>query len=136
VSRCHCRGDEGSIHPLMLAMALVVALAVVVIRDIGTVGLTRWQAMQAAENAADSAAQGIDEAHYQSTGEPRLDPARARELAAASLQRDELMTAFSIDGDQASVAVARRPRTILIPADNIEEAATSRLEVGVTEPVP
>ena len=136
MSRDRCRSDDGSIHPLMLAVALVVALAAVVMRDIGTVGLTRWQAMQAAENAADSAAQGIDEAHYHLTGEPRLDPARARDLAAASLQRDELMTAFAVEGDQASVAVVRRARTILIRADDVEEAATSKLQVGVTEPEP
>lgn len=132
----NCRGDEGSIHPLMLAIAFVVVLAAVVIRDIGTVGLTRWQAMQAAEGAADAAVQALDEPHYFSTGEPRLDPARARGLAVATLQRDELMRHFAVDGDQAWVVVVRRPRTILIPAYHIEEAATSTLEVGVTEPEP
>lgn len=132
-----CQGDEGSIHPLMLAVVFVIALAAVLIRDIGTAGLTRWQAMQAAQDAADAAVQALDEPYYLTTGEPRLDPNRARELAAASLDGpEEVMSDFAVEGRRARVAVVRRPRTILIPDQPIEEDATSTLELGVTAPEP
>lgn len=121
----------------MLAVVFVIALAAVLIRDIGTVGLARWQAMQAAEDAADAAVQAVDEPHYLSTGEPRLDPDRARELAASTLDGpDEVMNDFVVDGNRARVTVVRRPPTILIPARPTEEAATSTLELGVTAPEP
>ena len=129
-------GDDGSIHPLMLAVVITLAGAAVVVRDIGAVGTATWQARQSAEGAADAAVQGVDEPHYTATGDLRLDPERARELAEATLQPEESMSAFLVDGARARVTVVRRPRTILIPVDSVEASEASTLERGVTEAEP
>ncbi|MEA3075303.1 MAG: hypothetical protein QOF60_211 [Actinomycetota bacterium] len=130
------RDDEGSIYVLVLVVVLVVATAAVVMRDLGTGMLARWQAMQAAEDAADAAAQALDEPYYTTTGEVRLDPERAADLATAALDRDESMVAIAVDGDRVRVEVAHPARTVLISLGAITSSSTATLERGVTEAEP
>lgn len=130
------RGEEGSIHPLMLAVVVCLALAAALIRDVGTLAVAKWQAMQDAEDTADAAAQAVDEPHYTATGQLRLDPHRALELAAASLDVGEKLTRAAVAGVTASVEISRPAPTSLISVPPVKQSATSTLDHGVSQAEP
>ena len=85
--KCH---DKGSVTIWMLGLSFVLLA-------FGGLALDFWRglAMQRelaaiADSAAIAAASGIDEEHYRSTGEVILAPARARALAFASMDYQNL----------------------------------------------
>lgn len=77
--------ERGSITLWMLGLCLLVM-------TLGGLAVDLWRGLadrrglqDLADATAFAAASGIDEAHFRSTGEVRLDPARARQLGRRSL---------------------------------------------------
>lgn len=79
------KGDKGSTTIWMLGLSLLLLL-------FGGLALDFWRGLAlqrelaaVADSAAIAGASGIDEVFYRSTGEVVLDPVRARQMAAASI---------------------------------------------------
>lgn len=93
-----------SLTPWMIGMTIVLVL-------IGMLSIDLWRSYDAwrdTANTADAAAlagsSGLDEDHYRATGELRLDPALARDLAADHLADvDDATIDIASDGSQITV---------------------------------
>lgn len=101
-------GEAGTILPWMLGLLMVVML-------LAGLSIDMWRAIgaeralsTAADAAAAAGANGIDEAAYRRDGTVQLDPARARDLAAQSLDAQPEATMISgarIDANTGRVSV-------------------------------
>ena len=102
------RDERGSATIWMLGLSMLLLL-------FGGLALDFWRGLAVqrelsavADSAAIAAGSGIDEEHYRATGEVRLDLARSRTLAAASVTaQDTDIAAMSVDvsSDGSSVTV-------------------------------
>jgi uncharacterized membrane protein len=100
--------ERGSITIWMLGLSLLLLL-------FGGLALDYWRALalqrelaSVADSAAIAAASGLDEGVYRTTGEIVLDPARCRDLAAASVSWqgvDVLSTGVEVDPTEVSVTL-------------------------------
>ncbi len=130
------RSDEsGSLTLWMLGLSLMLL-------TLGGLGVDLWRGFaerraltDIADAAAYAGASGIDEAVFRATGEVRLDPARARGLAARSLAAqsdDGALTGATVsvrrDGAAVVVTVTGRVELSLlrlVVADDLDVAVTS-----------
>ena len=99
--------DRGSVTVWTLGMVLVVMF-------VGAISLGLWSGFAerrelagAADQAAQAGANALDEGHFRTTGERRLDPDVAETLAAESLAAQQLsgLSAIDIDADAQQVVV-------------------------------
>jgi hypothetical protein len=75
------RGDAGTISVTMLFIGMIVILFVAALTGGGALFAARSSGYDLAQSAARSGAQQIDTATYRSTGQLRLDPAKAAQAA-------------------------------------------------------
>ena len=103
--RCH--GDCGSVTVWTLGMVLVVLFVGAISFDLWSGFATRRDFAGAADQAAQAGANALDETLYRTTGERRLNPARAEDLARANLASQNLagITAISVDATADQVVV-------------------------------
>lgn len=101
------RSDRGSVTIWTLGMALVVMF-------VGAISLGLWSGFAerrelagAADQAAQAGANALDEGHFRTTGDRRLDPDLAEALAAESLSGQQLagLSAVIIAADAQQVVV-------------------------------
>lgn len=101
------RSDRGSVTIWTLGMVLVVMF-------VGAISLGLWSGFAerrelagAADQAAQAGANALDEGHFRTTGERRLDPDLAEALAAESLSGQQLagLSAVNIAADAQQVVV-------------------------------
>jgi Flp pilus assembly protein TadG len=107
MSRRRCSADRGSITIWALGMVLVVMFLGAISFDLWSGFSTRREFAGAADQAAQAGANALDEAHYRSTGERRLDPSRAEMLAEQNLATQGLsgVTGVAIDASADQVTV-------------------------------
>ena len=105
--RRRCRGDRGSVTVWTLGMVLIVMFVGAIAFDLWSGFATRRDYAGAADQAAQAGADALDEALYRSTGERRLDPARAEDLARANLASQHLagVTAVAVEATANQVVV-------------------------------
>lgn len=101
------RGDYGSVTVWTLGMVLVVLFVGAIAFDLWSGFSTRRSYAGAADQAAQAGANALDEALFRSTGERRLDPARAEALAEQNLAAQDLdgVTGIAIDATDQQVEV-------------------------------
>ncbi len=101
------RHDRGSVTVWTLGMTIIVMF-------VGAISLSLWSGFAerrdlagAADQAAQAGANALDEAHFRSTGERRLDPQLAEAIAAELLVEEQLdgLTAVDIRADEQQVVV-------------------------------
>ena len=102
--------ERGSVTIWMLGLSLLLLL-------FGGLALDFWRGLAVqrelsavADSAAIAAGSGIDEEHYRFAGEVRLDPARARDLAVASISFQDvdltdLRVVTAADGSNVTVTI-------------------------------
>ena len=90
MNRRRCRDDRGSVTVWTLGMVLVVLFLGAISFDLWSGFATRRDYAGAADQAAQAGANALDETLYRSTGQRKLDPARAEELASANLASQDL----------------------------------------------
>lgn len=107
MSDSRCRGDRGSITVWTLGMVLIVMFVGAIAFDLWSGFATRRDYAGAADQAAQAGADALDEALFRSTGERRLDPARAEDLARANLASQHLagVTAIAVEATADQVVV-------------------------------
>jgi uncharacterized membrane protein len=113
------RSDDGSMLILMLGLIVVCALLIAVVVDASTLFLARMQLMSAADGAALSGAQAVDErALYTqpSSGFLPLDPVRVRQAVTQylALDGDTDVEVLLVTTDGTTVQVAFR-RQVHLP---------------------
>ena len=82
--------DEGSITVWTLGMVLIVMMVGALSFGLWSGFSARRELAGAADQAAQAGANALDESFFRSTGLRRLDPARAEDLAVASLRAQDL----------------------------------------------
>lgn len=99
--------DRGSVTVWTLGMVLVVMFVGAISFDLWSGFATRRDYAGAADQAAQAGANALDVTLFRSTGERRLDPARAEQLAAENLATHSLddTTGVLIDATSEQVVV-------------------------------
>jgi Flp pilus assembly protein TadG len=102
-----CRDDRGSVTVWTLGMVLIVLFLGAISFDLWSGFATRRDYAGAADQAAQAGANALDETLYRSSGERRLDPARAEELASANLASQDLVgiTAIQVEATPDQIVV-------------------------------
>ena len=93
------RDQRGSMTIWLMMMTLVILMLIGMALDLWRAVSAERGLAGATDAAAAAGANGIDEAHYRSTNEVRLDPARAQGLATEAMdaQREAAsLTAFDV----------------------------------------
>jgi Flp pilus assembly protein TadG len=136
------RSDRGSLTLWSLAICIALLAFGFVTVDFWR-AISGWRRLAAAADAAAAAgASGIDEAHYRSTGELTLDPARAERLARRTLEAqldDADITGFErieVDGDQITVVLDGQVDLVLpqlVGHDDIDMSVTATADPRVVE---
>lgn len=134
------RGDEGTLVLWFLGLCVLLMTLSGLSLDLWR-GFSERRALVAiADAAAFAGASGIDELHFRATGEVRLDPQRARDLAARSIaaQSDDRSvsgTAVRVEPGSVTVSVAGAvPLTLLrlLTWDSLKVVATATAEPRLT----
>ncbi len=111
------RGDDGTVTLWTLGMVLIVLFVGAISLDLWSGFAARRELASAADQAAQAGANALDETLFRSSGERRLDPARAEALALDSLELQ------GIDGlDSATVEAG---------TDQVVVELTSSVDVGL-----
>ncbi|MDW3212641.1 MAG: pilus assembly protein TadG-related protein [Ilumatobacteraceae bacterium] len=99
--------DEGSVTVWTLGVVLIVMFVGAISFDLWSGFATRREYSGAADQAAQAGANALDESLFRSTGQRKLDPARAEQLAADNLaaQGLEQITGVAIDATTDEVVV-------------------------------
>ena len=100
-------GDRGSVTVWTLGMVLVVLFLGAISFDLWSGFSTRRQYAGAADQAAQAGANALDETLFRSNGQRKLDPQRAKVLAADNLAAQNLrgVTEVAIDASTDQVTV-------------------------------
>lgn len=107
MTRRRCASDRGSVTVWTLGMVLIVMFVGAISFDLWSGFSTRRELAGAADQAAQAGANALDEAHFRSTGERRLDPSLAEALAEQNLAAQALsgLTGVAIDASADAVTV-------------------------------
>lgn len=104
------RGEEGTLVLWFLGLCLLLLTLAGLGMDLWR-GFSERRALVAiADAAAFAGASGLDEGHFRATGEPRLDPVRARAMAQRSLdgqsdRRSLTGAAIAVDTTRSTISV-------------------------------
>ena len=90
-------GDRGSVTVWTLGMVLIVLLLGALSFDLWSGFGTRRDYAGAADQAAQAGANALDTARFRSTGERKLDPERAEQLAAENLATHGLANVTGVE---------------------------------------
>ncbi|MBW3667436.1 MAG: hypothetical protein KY394_07560 [Actinobacteria bacterium] len=123
------RSERGSVTIWMLGLSLLLLV-------FGGLSLDFWRGLAVqrelaavADSAAIAGAAGIDVDHYRATGEVLLDPAKAKELVAASIGFQES------DVSGVSVSVATGGDSVTVVVEGIVELGLLGVFVDQSEPL-
>lgn len=107
MTRRRLAGDRGSVTVWTLVMVLVVLFLGAISFDLWSGFSTRRQYAGAADQAAQAGANALDETLFRSNGQRKLDPQRAKVLAADNLAAQNLrgVTEVAIDASTDQVTV-------------------------------
>lgn len=107
MTRRRLAGDRGSVTVWTLGMVLVVLFLGAISFDLWSGFSTRRQYAGAADQAAQAGANALDETLFRSNGQRKLDPQRAKVLAADNLAAQNLrgVTEVAIDASTDQVTV-------------------------------
>ena len=107
MTRRRLADDRGSVTVWTLGMVLVVLFLAAISFDLWSGFSTRRQYAGAADQAAQAGANALDETLFRSNGQRKLDPQRAKVLAADNLAAQNLrgVTEVAIDASTDQVTV-------------------------------
>lgn len=132
------RGDDGTVLVLVLGLFGVLLLLVALVVDVSVVVLAKRSVASAADGAAVSAAQAIDDAAFYGRGlqdrVPLSEQGVAQRVAAyeaqAATDQPGLQLASGVDGGATAVVVARRrvalPMVGRLGIEDVEVVAEAR----------
>lgn len=104
------RDEEGALVLWFLGLCLLLFTLAGLGMDLWRGFSERRALVSIADAAAFAGASGLDEAHFRATGEPRLDPVRARRMAQRSLagqqdRRSLRHAAIALDNGRSTITV-------------------------------
>jgi Flp pilus assembly protein TadG len=107
MTRRRCRDDRGSVTVWTLGMVLVVLFLGAISFDLWSGFATRRDYAGAADQAAQAGANALDEALYRSSGQRKLEPTLAEQLARANLANQDLagITAIEVEATPDQIVV-------------------------------
>ncbi len=114
-------GEDGRVSAFVLALMLGLLALAGLSLDGGLALASKVRAGGQAESAARAGAQALDLTAYRATGEVRLDPARARDLAQRYLAAVGATGAVQVAGDTVTVQVTTTYRTQLLSLIGIDD---------------
>ncbi len=97
------RDERGSVTLWMLGLGLMLLTLGGLSLDLWRLAGERRELATMADAAAVAAANGVDVGHFRETGQVRLDPRRASDLALDSLARQPVGSDLDLDADWFSV---------------------------------
>ena len=135
--------DRGSASVFVLGLIVALLLVAGLVVDGGRAVNARAAALDAAEQAARSGANQVDEGTLRATGEVRIDAARAQDAAAdflAAAGYDVARASVQADEDRVSVSVEADTSTALLSLIGIHTfevrgAATARAAAGIVDEI-
>ncbi|GLY68743.1 pilus assembly protein TadG-related protein [Amycolatopsis taiwanensis] len=118
------RNEDGRVTAFVLALLLGLLALTGLSLDGGLALASKVRAGGQAESAARAGAQALDLAAYRATGELRLDPPRARELAQHYLAAVGATGTVAVTADTVTVEVAATYRTQLLSLIGVTDIHT------------